>query len=144
MAIRYLTILVTGLALIAPAAHLFELPGKIQMSEEDYFVVQRIYLGWWVVGLLLPAALILNLALAYVSGDDRVAFWLAIAAAVFLLVNLAIFVGWTQPVNSATDNWSLRSENWAALRMQWEYSHAVNAFMTLSAFCATRGAALRG
>jgi hypothetical protein len=63
MIIRFLAIVVTGLAVIAPAAHLFELSGKIQMSEQDYFVVQRIYLGWWVVGLFLPAALILNLAL---------------------------------------------------------------------------------
>jgi hypothetical protein len=144
MAIRFLTIVVTALALIAPAAHLFELPSKIQMSEDDYFVVQRIYLGWWIVGLLLPAALILNLCLAYFVKEDGTAFWLAMTAAGLLLVNLAIFVRWTQPVNSVTDNWSLRLENWEALRQQWEYSHAVNAFVTLSAFCTTTVAALRG
>lgn len=143
MAIRFLTIIVTGLAVIAPAAHLFELPGKIHMSEGDYYVVQRIYLGWWMVGLLLPAALVLNLGLAYFVKEDGIAFWLAMTAAGMLLVNLAIFVRWTLPVNSATANWSLRLENWQALRRQWEYSHAVNAFVTLSAFCATVVAALR-
>src|SRR3954447_9463031 len=47
MLIQFLAIIVTGLAVIAPAARLFELPGKIRMSGDDYFVVQRIYLGWW-------------------------------------------------------------------------------------------------
>lgn len=45
MIIRFLAVILTGLAIIAPAAHLFELPGKIHMSEDDYFVVQRIYNG---------------------------------------------------------------------------------------------------
>lgn len=92
----------------------------------------------------MPAALVLNLCLAYVVKEDRAAFWFAMTAAGMLAVNLAIFVRWTQPVNSATANWSLRLENWEVLRRQWEYSHAVNAFVTLSAFCATTVAALRG
>jgi hypothetical protein len=143
MAIRFLAIIVTGLALIASAAHLFELPGKIKMSVDDYFVVQRIYLGWWIAGFLLPVALVLNLCLTYFVKEDGIAFWLAIAAAGMLLINLAIFVRWTQPVNSATANWSVRLQNWEVLRRHWEYSHAVNAFVTLSAFCATTAAALR-
>jgi hypothetical protein len=143
MVIRFLAIVVTGLAVIAPAAHLFELSGKIQMSEQDYFVVQRIYLGWWVVGLFLPAALILNLALAFVVSADRFAFVLACIAAGLIVLNLAIFLVWTQPVNTVTNNWALRLENWQTLRAQWEYSHAVNAGVTFLAFCATTLAALR-
>jgi hypothetical protein len=143
MIIRFLAIVVTGLAVIAPAAHLFELSGKIQMSEQDYFVVQRIYLGWWVVGLFLPAALILNLALAFVVSADRFAFVLACIAAGLIVLNLGIFLVWTQPVNTVTNNWALRLENWQTLRAQWEYSHAVNAGVTFLAFCATTLAALR-
>jgi hypothetical protein len=143
MIIRFLAIVVTGLAVIAPAAHLFELSGKIQMSEQDYFVVQRIYLGWWVAGLFLPAALILNLALAFVVSADRFAFVLACIAAGLIVLNLAIFLVWTQPVNTVTNNWALRLENWQTLRAQWEYSHAVNAGVTFLAFCATTLAALR-
>ena len=141
--VRFLAVIVTGLAVIAPAAHLFELPGKIQMSAQDYFVVQRIYLGWWMVGLFLPAALILNLALAFVVRTDRTALVLACVAAALIVLNLAIFVVWTQPVNSVTNNWSAQLENWQALRTQWEYSHAVNAGVTLLAFCAATLAALR-
>ena len=55
--IKFLAIALTALAVIAPAAHLFELSKKIRMSEDEYFIVQTIYVGWWVVGLFLPAAL---------------------------------------------------------------------------------------
>ena len=144
MIIRFLAVIATGLAVIAPAAHLFALPGKIHMSADDYFIVQRIYLGWWRVGLFLPAALILNLALAFTVRSDQFAFWLALTAAALIVVNLAIFLVWTQPANSVTENWALRPENWQALRRQWEYSHAVNAGVTFLAFCAATGAALRG
>ncbi len=141
--IRFLAVIVTGLAVIAPAARLFELHGKIGMSENDYFVVQRIYLGWWMLGLLLPVALVLNLTLALVTKYDRLAFWLALAAALLIALNLAIFFVWTQPANAVTDNWALRPDNWQALRQQWEYSHAANAGVTLLAFCAATLAALR-
>jgi hypothetical protein len=66
----------------------------------------------------------------------------ALAAAALIVLNLVIFVVWTQPANSSTDNWTLRPENWQSLRLQWEYSHAVNAGVTLLAFCAAALAAL--
>ena len=34
-------------------AHLYELSNKLALSKSDYFVVQGIYSGWWLVGLLL-------------------------------------------------------------------------------------------
>ncbi|HKU05234.1 MAG TPA: hypothetical protein VJR30_04130 [Bradyrhizobium sp.] len=143
MIVRFLAIVVTGLALIAPGAHVYELPRKIVLPMEQYFVVQGIYRGWWIVGLLLPAALVANLALAYVARGKRLAFSLALGAAALIALNLVIFVTWTQPVNSVTNNWLLQPENWQALRLQWEYSHAVNAGVTLLAFCLATLAALR-
>jgi hypothetical protein len=143
MIVRFLAIVVTGLAMIAPGAHLLELSGKIQMAASDYFVVQRIYLGWWTVGLLLPAAVVLNLALAFVVKRDRLAVGLALTAAALIVLNLAIFFAWTQPANTVTNNWAVRPDNWQALRQQWEYSHAVNAGVTFLAFCAATLAALR-
>lgn len=144
MIVRFLAIILTGLAVIAPAAHLFVLPGKIHMSADDYFTVQRIYLGWWVVGLFLPAAFLANLALAVVARGDKPALWLAVAAMGMIAINLTIFMIWTQPANAATQNWAIRPENWQVLRQQWEHSHAVNAGVTFLAFCAATLAGLRG
>ena len=143
MPFRFLAVVVTGLALIAPGAHLYELSNKLALSKSDYFVVQGIYSGWWLVGLLLPLAFLANLALAFISRQDTVGRMLALAAAGCILVNLIIFYFYTQPANAVTDNWTLQPENWEALRHQWEYSHAVNAGVTFLAFCLTTASAIR-
>ena len=142
MIVRFLAVLLTGLAVIAPGAHLFELFRKMRLAEDQYYVVQQIYLGWWLVGLLLPAALIANIVLA-VTADGSTARWFAIVAAGLVATNLLVFVIWTQPVNTATDNWMMRVSDWDVLRRQWEYSHAANAGITFAAFCAITLAALR-
>ncbi|CDM59299.1 MULTISPECIES: hypothetical protein [Rhizobium] len=53
---RFLTVVTTGLALIAPAAHLFVLRNKIGLPKADDFVAQQIYRDWWIVGPFLPLA----------------------------------------------------------------------------------------
>lgn len=142
MSIRFLAVIVTGLAVIAPAAHLFVLPNKIELPQDAYFTVQSIYNGWWIVGLALPLALTANLALA-ISSQDATSFRLALVAAGLIALNLVIFIIWTQPANAATNNWTLRPDNWQTLRNQWEYSHAVNAAVTFAAFCVATVTALR-
>ena len=139
----FVAIVVTGLALIAPGAHLYELAHKIGMTADQYFVVQNIYLGWWFAGLLLPAAFLANCTLATVARHDRAALALALMAAALIALNLVIFMIWTQPANAATDNWTVRPDNWEILRRQWEYSHAINAGVTFAAFCAATLAGLR-
>lgn len=143
-ALRFAAILLTGLALIAPAAHLFEMSNKIHLPKSDYFIVQSIYNGWWMLGLFLPLAFLANLSLAYMTRSDRTALVLSLGAAACVLLNLVIFYFFTQPANAATQNWTIQPDNWAALRQQWEYSHAVNAAVMLVAFCLAISAAVRG
>jgi len=138
-----LAIIVTGLALVAPGAHLFELIGKMRMDEAQYFIVQGIYRGWWIAGLLLPAACAANLALAVSARRDRIALALALTAAALIALSLVIFFVWTQPANAVSQNWTVRPENFEAWRRQWEYSHAVNAAVTFAAFLAATLAGLR-
>ena len=52
-------------------------------------------------------------------------------------------VQFTQPVNAATQNWTVQPENWEALRAQWEYSHAANAAVNFLAFCCAALASTR-
>jgi hypothetical protein len=133
---KFLAIVITGLALIAPAAHAFVLLNKIGLPKAEYFIVQQIYQGWWIVGLLLPIAFLANIGNA-IFLDDRAAVMLSIAAAALIAINLVLFALFTQPANAATRNWTVQPENWQALRVQWEYSHAVNAAVTFLAFCCT-------
>ena len=140
-AFRFLAVVVTGLALTGPAAHLFSLANKMPLAKDQYFIAQQVYNGWWKVGLLLPAALVCNAVLAVPARSDRSAMILAAIAAGLVLLELIIFTVWTQPANAATSNWTTEPDNWAALRDQWEYSHAVNAFVMFVAFCAATAAA---
>jgi hypothetical protein len=141
--VRFFAVLFTGLALIAPAAHLFELPNKIGLPKAEYFVVQSIYNGWWMVGIFLPLALLANLLHAFAARHDRATLVLSLLAAACVVANLAIFYFFTQPANAATDNWTVQPDNWAALRNQWEYSHAANAGVMLLAFCLAIAGAVR-
>jgi hypothetical protein len=142
MPLRFLAIILTGLAMIAPGAHLFALKHKLELAKAEYFIVQGIYNGWWIAGLLLPLALLANVAQAFVARENTSGRMLAFAASVCIVVNLVIFVVYTQPANAVTQNWSLQPKNWEALRRQWEYSHAVNAAMSLLTFCLATVAAL--
>jgi hypothetical protein len=140
---RFLAVVITGLSLVAPAAHAFELLNKIGLPKAEYFVVQQIYSGWWMVGLLLPLAFLANVGNAIALRDDRAALMLSIAAAALIALNLVIFMLFTQPANAATQNWTMQPENWEALRTQWEYSHAANAAVNFIAFCCAVLASMR-
>ncbi len=134
--VQFLAIVFTALALVPGGAHLFELPNKIGLDQDAYFTVQGIYRGWALFGIALFGALAANLALAVLVRHERGPFLLAGLAFLCIAATLAIFFTWTFPTNQATENWTVQPENWEALRMQWEYSHAVNAVITLVALCA--------
>jgi hypothetical protein len=132
---QFLAIVLTALALVPAGAHFFELLNKIGLAQEDYFVVQSIYRGWALFGIVLFGALAANLALTVMVRRWRGPFWLALLA--FLLVGgtLAVFFTWTYPANQATSNWTVAPLNWEQLRRQWEYAHATNAVLTFVALC---------
>ena len=129
-----LALVFTALALVPYGAHLFALPNKIGMTQDQYFVAQQAYRNWWLVSLVLIPAMLLNIVLAYLLYGEQPAFALAVAACVCMASTLVIFFSFTSPANVATQNWTVASANWAELRWQWEYSHAVNAGLMLVTF----------
>ncbi len=141
--LHFLAIILVGLALVPAGAHLFALPNKIAMSQEDYFTAQAVYRGWALFGIVLIAALVATVACAFVLGRRQRPYVLAGLAGLLIAATLAIFFLWTFPANQATANWTVVPENWRELRMQWEFAHAVNAVLTFAAFCAITLSALR-
>lgn len=140
--VQFLAILIGALALIPSGAHLAALPNKIGLGQSEYFLVQGLYRGWAVLGLLWVAALAANIALAVVVRSQTGPFWLALGAAACIAAMFAIFVTWTLPGNQATQNWTTVPANWASLKRQWECSHAVNAAIALVALCLATASAL--
>jgi hypothetical protein len=133
---RFLAVVLTALALVPAGAHLFELPNKIGLSQEHYFIVQGIYRGWALFGLVLFPAVRVDLVLAILQRHAPAPFWLALTGFLAMAATLAIFFTWTYPANVATSNWMVAPADWAELRRHWEYAHATNAVLTLIALCA--------
>lgn len=140
--IQFFAVIIAALALIPSGAHLAALPNKIGLPQAEYFIVQGIYDGWAVLGLLWPVAFALNALLAVAVRSQRWPFRLAVLAALCFVLMLAIFFIWTFPANQATQNWTSVPGDWERLRQQWEYSHAVNSLLAFLAVCFATASAL--
>lgn len=127
------SILLFALALIPGGAHLLELAHKMKLDRDAYMIVQQIYQGWDLMGIVLIAALIAGIALAFMSRRQRAPFRFATGGSMLLLAALVVFFAWTFPVNADTHDWTIATEDWMALRRQWEYSHAVAAALVFAA-----------
>ena len=142
--LRLLALLLTGVILVPSAAHLLEMPGKASLDESTYFAVQAIYAGWSVFAVPIFAAILANGSLAWlerrtVPGSAR---WAAASAALIVL-SLGVFFIWILPANQATSNWTVKPAEWATLRTQWEYGHAIGAGLVFLAFASTALATVR-
>src|SRR5258707_15170833 len=78
--VQFLALVLTALALVPAGAHLFALPNKINLAAEQYFIVQNIYRGWSLFGIVLAGALVANLALAVLLRGRGRPFVLALIA----------------------------------------------------------------
>jgi hypothetical protein len=128
----------TALILIPSGAHLFELPAKIDLDRDAYFIVQGIYTGWAAFFLPIIGAIAANVLLFAGLRRRRPtkARW-ALLAAGLIATSLAVFFAFVFPGNQATENWTTQPENWDVLRHSWEYGRATNAVLVFAAFIAT-------
>ena len=140
--VQFLAIVLTALALVPGGAHLFALLNKMTLAAEPYFVVQGIYRGWNLFAFVLIPAVIVNFLLALMVRSQPFAAAMAFLAGACMVATLVIFFIWVEPANRATDYWTTIPADWEMLRRQWEYGHAVNAVVTIVAFCSVTLAAL--
>ena len=134
--LRLFTILSVAIYLVPGGAHLFELPSKMSLSHAEYMVVQRIYAGWSLFGVAIIAAFLLTALHTGMVRSNRTAFWFSLAALICLAVTQVIFWTFTYPMNVASNNWTVTPQDFEEARRRWEYSHAVNAVLTLAALAA--------
>jgi hypothetical protein len=106
------------------------------MPRDQYFIAQNVYQGWAWLGAVLFVAIGADVTAGLIARDRGQRGDFAFLAALCLVAGGVIFFVWTYPTNRATGNWTMIPDNWAALRAQWEYSHAANAVVTFAALCA--------
>lgn len=134
--LQFIAVLLTAIALMPAGAHLFALPNKITLAPNEYFIVQGIYRGWALFGVVLFANLIALAALAFIERAHRKPFILVLISLGCQFLVLVLFFAFIYPANQATNNWTEIPAGWETLRRQWEYGHAVNAAISFAGFCA--------
>ena len=135
--LQFVAMLLTAVAMAAGWAHLLALPNKMTLSHDDYLMVQQIYRGWSLLGIVVFGSLMSTLVLTIlVRGDLKSTFALTLTALLCIIGAQVIFWAFTFPVNQETENWTVLPKTWMQLRSRWEYSHAAGAVLNLSAFIA--------
>lgn len=132
--LRFITILFVTITLGTLLAHLFALPRKINLSKENYQLVQQLYRGWSWIGFAEIGAILLTIGWVYNDQKRKRTFPYLLTAALCFIISLAVFFLFTFPANRATHNWLQLPANWETLKKQWEYSHAARAVINLAGF----------
>lgn len=137
---RFITIMLTALALAAAQAHLMELPGKMTYDGRLYVMLHRTlypmfgYTAGWAEGFALMSVI----GLTWAVRKRGAAFRLTLTAAICQIAAMTTFLVFVQPANITMAAWPLDSipHDWVDWRDQWEYAHAARAVLLMLALAA--------
>jgi uncharacterized membrane protein len=125
--------LLASVVMLGPAlAHAFELPNKIDLARDQYFIVQQIYRGWDRFALVLLLQVIALVAAAWLTRRQRQVARPIAGALLCVIAAQILFWTYTFPANAATRNWTVQTADWETLREHWEYSHLAGAVLQLA------------
>jgi hypothetical protein len=145
-ALRFAALLALVFALLAPAAHVLEIPGKLRLEPEQWLMVQQtLYAAFPVAGALgyVGAPLVVG-AFAWAARDNREAHaaWVAVVLVVLALLSWVLIVA---PVNTriAAATPETLPDDWTTWRLRWEAGHALATLLIASGLVVLLRAALR-
>ncbi|HWA03877.1 MAG TPA: DUF1772 domain-containing protein [Rhizomicrobium sp.] len=145
--LRWTNLALAVLAVLAPMAHVLEMPNKLALADGALWLAiqQHLYRGWGPIigGPVEIGALVSSLALILPRYHDPRARGLnALAAACYAGMVGAFFI-FNAPVNEALNQWTAASlpPDWPAYRRWWETGHAIAAVFAVAALAATLRAA---
>jgi hypothetical protein len=141
--LRFLTLLLTGLALTMTSAHVLEMPQKLQYDPALYTTVNAtLYRYFALVGSAYTVgALVASVLLTVAVRNRRSAFAWTACGAFLLLVAFASWLILVNPVNlriaqaMAADPRAV-PKLWMLLRVRWESGHLLGFFLQLAGFAA--------
>jgi|tagenome__1003787_1003787.scaffolds.fasta_scaffold20604633_1 hypothetical protein len=124
------------LVVLAPMAHVLELPNKLRLDAELWLAVQQhLYRGWGpsLGGPTEIGALLTSIWLVYFRWRSGLVLAATVVATAGYVGMLVVFVLLNQPVNVAVASWTPASlpSDWTSYRAQWEAGHAVAAMLSV-------------
>lgn len=137
---QFATLLLAAFSLSLSMTHLLELPQRIKFDQELWVkvtVYEGVYKYFGSVGAFFEigaflAAFILAILL---RGHGSVFYW-TLSGAIVLAVALASWLIFVNSANAELARWLSNPvpPDWTRTRDQWEYAHAVNAFIKITGF----------
>ena len=128
--LRLLAFVLAGVALIRPMMDFAALPSVITLTKDDYAAVQNVNQSWAWLDLIRLASFLSIVVLFFFEREHNRVIWPIRGAFVAQLLIIVLYVAFTLPINITTFNWTFfPDDNWAWLRIEWEYAHALSAII---------------
>ncbi len=131
---RYLTMLFALIPLSVLLSNLFEMPAKINLSKDNYQLIQGFSSEFvWLI-LFEIAALVMTVILIVIEKKKKRTLKHLLIALICFVISIALFFIFILPTDLTTNNWSDFPIDWESLRAQWEYSNAIRALLSFAGF----------
>jgi hypothetical protein len=149
--VQVLAVIFVGITTVPAVAYVLEFPGKMRLTQDVYFAVQKIYYpGFTIAGIAEPLGLLATFILLLLTPPRTEAFWLTFVALVGLIGMQAVYWLVTHRVNrlwlqgqtlgglgsgffsfASGRRSEARPAGWTDLRDRWEYSHLARAVLAV-------------
>lgn len=136
---QFITLMLTSCSLSLSMAHLLELPQRIKFDQQLWVkvtVVENVYKLFGSVGAAFEITAIMTaIVLAFLVRGRGSAFYWALCGTIFLVLAFVSWIVFVAPMNAEFAKWLTNPvpADWTQYRNQWEYAHAVNAFIKIIA-----------
>jgi len=117
--------------------HLLELPQRMQFDQQLWVrvtVVENVYKLFGSVGAVFEiTAIITAIVLAFLVRKQGSTFYWTLGGAIVLVLAFLSWIMFVAPMNVKFAKWLTNPvpADWTRYRDQWEYAHAVNAFIKI-------------
>lgn len=136
--LRFAAIMLAAFSLCLSMTHLLELPQRMQFDQELWVrvtVVENVYALFGSVGAVFELGAILTafILMFLVRGRGQTFYW-TLGSAVILLAAFVSWIIFVADANTELAKWLTNPVplDWTRTRDQWEYAHAVNAFIKIA------------
>jgi hypothetical protein len=134
---RFITLMLASFSLSLSMTHLLELPQRMQFDQQLWVkvtVLENVYKLFGSVGAVFEiTAIITAIVLAFLVRKHGSTFYWTLGGAIVLVLAFVSWIVFVAPMNAEFAKWLTNPvpADWTRYRDQWEYAHAVNAFIKI-------------
>ena len=137
---RFAALMLAAFSLSLSMAHLLEFPRRMLFDQELWVrvtVFEGVYALFGSVGAIFEIGAILTaLVIVFLVRKSGKTFYWTLGGAIILLLAFISWIIFVAPTNAELARWLTNPvpPDWTRTRNQWEYAHAVNAFIKIAGF----------